>query len=73
MLGAADMAADLGAATAWQPLLFARGSLIAACALARVMPIDAPFFDIHDETGLKQEVADAVALGFTAKAAIHPA
>ena len=73
MLGAADMAADLGAATAWQPLVFARGRLIAACALAGVTPIDAPFFDLRDEAGLKQEVAAAVALGFAAKAAIHPA
>ena len=73
MLGAADMAADLGAATAWEPLAFARGRLIAACALAGVTPIDAPFFDIRNEAGLKQEVAAAVALGFAAKAAIHPA
>ena len=73
MLGAADMAADLGSATAWAPLAFARGRLIAACALAGVTPIDAPFFDLHDEVGLKHEVAAAVALGFAAKAAIHPA
>jgi (S)-citramalyl-CoA lyase len=73
MLGAADMAADLGAATAWEPLAFARGRLVAACALAGVVPIDAPFFDLRDEAGLKQEVAAAVALGFAAKAAIHPA
>jgi (S)-citramalyl-CoA lyase len=72
MLGAADMAADLGSATAWAPLAFARGRLIAACALAGVTPIDAPFFDLRDEAGLKQEVAAAVALGFAAKAAIHP-
>ena len=73
MLGAADMVADLGAATAWEPLAFARGRLIAACTLAGVTPIDAPFFDLHDAAGLKQEVAAAVALGFSAKAAIHPA
>src|SRR5277367_5134717 len=73
MLGAADMAADLGSATAWAPLAFARGRLIAACALAGVIPIDAPFFDLRDEVGLKHEVAAAVALGFAAKAAIHPA
>jgi (S)-citramalyl-CoA lyase len=73
MLGAADMAADLGSATAWAPLAFARGRLIAACALAGVTPIDAPFFNLRDEAGLKQEVAAAVALGFAAKAAIHPA
>ena len=73
MLGAADMAADLGSATAWAPLAFTRSRLIAACALAGVTPIDAPFFDLRDEAGLKQEVAAAVALGFAAKAAIHPA
>jgi (S)-citramalyl-CoA lyase len=73
MMGAADMAADLGAATAWEPLAYARSRLIAACALADVTPIDSPFFDIHNEDGLKQEVAAVVALGFAAKAAIHPA
>lgn len=74
MLGAADMAADLGATAAWEPLLaLASGRLIVACALSGVMPIDSPFFDLHDEPGLKQEVVDAAALGFSAKAAIHPA
>jgi (S)-citramalyl-CoA lyase len=73
MLGAADMAADLQAATAWGPLAFARGRLIAACAFAGVTPIDAPFFNVRDEAGLKQEVATAVEFGFAAKAAIHPA
>jgi (S)-citramalyl-CoA lyase len=73
MLGAADMAADLGAAAGWRPLVFARAGLVAACALADVTPIDSPFFDLHDEPGLKEEVAAAVALGFGAKAAIHPA
>jgi (S)-citramalyl-CoA lyase len=73
LFGAADMAADLGAAGAWQPLAHARSLLIAACALAGVTPIDSPFFALRDEAGLKQEVATAVALGFTAKAAIHPA
>ena len=72
MLGAADLAADLGAATAWPPLAFARGRLVAACALAGVTPIDAPFFDLHDEPGLKQEVAAAVTMGFPAKAASTP-
>jgi len=73
MLGAADMSADLGAATAWQPLAYARGRLIAVCALADILAIDSPFFELHDEAGLKQEVTAAVALGFGAKAAIHPA
>jgi (S)-citramalyl-CoA lyase len=37
------------------------------------LAIDSPFFELHDEAGLKQEVTAAVALGFSAKAAIHPA
>ena len=74
MLGAADMAADLGATIAWKPLLsLVSGRLITACAVAGVMPVDSPFFDLHDESGLKEEVACALALGFSAKAAIHPA
>jgi (S)-citramalyl-CoA lyase len=72
MLGAADMAADLGTKTAWEPLAFARSRLIAVCALAGITPIDAPFFDIRDEAGLKHEVSAAVAFGFAAKGAIHP-
>jgi (S)-citramalyl-CoA lyase len=72
MFGAADMAADLGAATAWEPLYGARSHLVAACAQGGVLAIDAPFFNVRDEVGLKQEVATAVALGFGAKAAIHP-
>ncbi len=72
MLGAADMAADLGAATAWPPLVHARSRIVLACALAGVTPIDSPFFDVHDADGLSQEVASAIAFGFPAKAAIHP-
>jgi (S)-citramalyl-CoA lyase len=72
MLGAADLAADLGAVAAWEPLAFARSRLVAASALHAVVPIDSPFFDIHDERGLREETGRAVALGFEAKAAIHP-
>jgi (S)-citramalyl-CoA lyase len=73
MFGAADMAADLSAEPSWAALSGPRGRVVAACALAGVLAIDAPFFNIHDEGGLKQETAAAVALGFRTKAAIHPA
>lgn len=72
LFGAADMAADLGTATAWEPLSHARAKLIAACAAAGVAAIDSPWFDVHDGAGLKAETARAVAFGFIAKAAIHP-
>ncbi len=72
LFGAADMAADLGAETAWEPLLYARSRLVVACERSGVLAIDTPFFDIHDSAGLKQEVTRSRALGFASKAAIHP-
>jgi (S)-citramalyl-CoA lyase len=72
LFGAADLSADLGAGTAWVPLAYARSRLIAACALAGVLAIDSPFFDVKDHEGLTQETSQAVDLGFAGKAAIHP-
>jgi (S)-citramalyl-CoA lyase len=72
LFGAADMSADLGAATAWASLAYTRSRLVAACALAGVVAIDSPFFDVKDNGGLTQETSQAVALGFAGKAAIHP-
>lgn len=70
--GAADLAADLGAEVAWEPLLSARSRVVNAAAVARVGVIDSPFFDLRAANGLTDEVQRAVRLGFTAKAAIHP-
>jgi (S)-citramalyl-CoA lyase len=72
MFGTADMAADLGADITWNSLLFARSRLIAAAALRGLLTIDAPFFAIKDIPRLVQETANAVALGFSGKCAIHP-
>jgi (S)-citramalyl-CoA lyase len=72
MFGTADMAADLGADLTWNSLLFARSRLIAAAALKGLLTIDAPFFAFKDVTRLVQETANAVALGFSGKCAIHP-
>jgi (S)-citramalyl-CoA lyase len=72
LFGAADMSADLGAGTAWAPLAYARSRLVAACALAGVLAIDSPFFDVKDHEGLAQETSQAIAQGFAGKAAIHP-
>jgi (S)-citramalyl-CoA lyase len=72
LFGAADMAADLGASTGWDALSHARGRVVAACALSGVLAIDTPFFDVHDGAGLESETIKSIALGFSAKAAIHP-
>ncbi|MFP5516535.1 MAG: aldolase/citrate lyase family protein [Alphaproteobacteria bacterium] len=70
--GAADLSADLGCATAWEPLLSARSRLVNAAALAGIEAVDSPFFALTDAAGLERETAAALALGFGAKAAIHP-
>jgi (S)-citramalyl-CoA lyase len=72
MFGTADMAADLGCDVSWNPLLYARSRLVAAAALKGLLAVDAPFFVIKDVNRLVQETANAVALGFTGKCAIHP-
>lgn len=72
IFGAADMAADLGAETAWEPLLWVRSSLIHAAASAGIAAFDSPYFDIADAEGLKQETKASVNLGFHGKCAIHP-
>jgi len=72
LFGAADMSADLGAATAWAPLAYARSRIVEACVLAGVLAIDSPFFDISDDVGLEHAARRAVAEGFAGKAAIHP-
>src|SRR6202453_196858 len=73
MLGAADMAAHPGATGALEPFALLRRPLLAARALAGAVSVDSPYFDLHDEPGLKREVNGAVTFGFSAKAAIHPA
>jgi (S)-citramalyl-CoA lyase len=72
VFGAADMAADLGAKTAWETLLFVRSRIVQVAASAGVVAVDSPFFDIADLEGLKRETKAAEDLGFHGKAAIHP-
>ena len=73
IFGAADMAADLGAETAWEPLLWVRSRIIEVAACAGIAAFDSPYFDIKDPAGLKQETKASASLGFHGKCAIHPA
>ena len=73
IFGAADMAADLGAETAWEPLLWVRSRIIQVAACAAIAAFDSPYFDIKDPAGLKQETKASAGLGFHGKCAIHPA
>src|SRR5271169_155951 len=72
LFGAADMAADLGAKTTWETLIFVRSRILQVAASAGVVVVDSPFFDIADFEGLKRETKAAEDLGFHGKAAIHP-
>lgn len=71
--GGADLAADLNAELAWEPMLFARSRIVQAAAAASIGAWDVPYLDIHDTDGLARETAAAKALGYVAKLAIHPA
>jgi len=73
MFGGADYSSDIGCAFTWEALLHARQQIVCAAALARVPAIDVPYLDIADAEGLLTETTRAAALGFSAKAAIHPA
>ena len=71
--GGGDLAADLHATLAWEPMLFARSRIVQAAATAGIAAWDVPFLDIHDIDGLKRETVAAKALGYVCKLAIHPA
>jgi (S)-citramalyl-CoA lyase len=73
VFGAADMAADLGADTAWEPLLWARSRTVQVAASAGIAALDSPYFDITDTAALANETKAAASLGFHGKCAIHPA
>ncbi|ASJ90995.1 CoA ester lyase [Porphyrobacter sp. CACIAM 03H1] len=73
MFGGGDFSGELGVELAWEPLLASRQQLLLACAEARKPAIDVPFIRLEDEAGLAEEAARARAIGFSAKAAIHPA
>uniref|UniRef100_UPI0022EA72AE aldolase/citrate lyase family protein n=1 Tax=Falsiroseomonas oryzae TaxID=2766473 RepID=UPI0022EA72AE len=70
--GGVDLAADLGCAFAWEPLLPHRAALVAAAARAGRAVVDVPFLALDDDAALAAETRRVQALGFTAKLAIHP-
>ncbi|WP_339693588.1 CoA ester lyase [uncultured Parasphingorhabdus sp.] len=72
MFGGGDFSAELGTKLEWEPLLAARGAFIMCCASAQIMAIDVPYIDMSNEDGLAEECTRAKAMGFHAKAAIHP-
>jgi citrate lyase beta subunit len=74
LLGGIDLTAELGAALEWDSLLYARSRIVLAAALAGgLATLDTPALDVGDLETLAREAQAAARLGFTGKAAIHPA
>jgi citrate lyase beta subunit len=72
-LGGVDLAAELGCALTWDALLYARGRLVHAAALAGgVGLLDVPDLDMEDVEGLEARTRAVADLGFTGKSAVHP-
>ena len=72
VLGGVDLAADLRAELAWEPLLYARSRLVQAAASAGIGLVDLPHLAFDDAADLAAVCRRVKALGFTGKLAIHP-
>jgi len=76
MLGAEDLALDLGLGTAREEeaaeLVFARSMVVYAAAAAHVESIDGVFPNLDDPEGLERDALQARRLGFTAKSTFNP-
>ena len=73
LFGGADFSAELGAnLNDWDAMLVARGTIVAACASAKIPAYDVPALDIEDHAGLKESTLKAKQLGFSGRACIHP-
>lgn len=70
--GGADLAVDLRAELAWEPMLWGRARVVQAAATAGIAAIDVPHVLLDDEAGLRADAQRAKAMGFSAKLAIHP-
>lgn len=74
MLGGVDLTAELGAALEWDALLYARSRVVHAAALGGgLATLDTPSLEVGDAEALRREARAVARLGFTGKAAIHPA
>jgi len=73
LFGGVDLASALRCTPDWQPLLYARQRLIHAAASTGLDVMDMPYLHIADKDGLLHEAQAAAHIGFTGKAAIHPA
>jgi len=71
-IGVADLSAELGSRMSWDAMFIHRASMVVACGLTGIMPIDSPYLNIRDETGLLKECKKVREIGYTGKLCIHP-
>lgn len=76
MLGAEDLALDLGLGTAREAeaaeLVFARSAVVYAAAAAHILSIDGVFPDLDNTGGMQRDAVAARRLGFTSKSTFNP-
>jgi len=72
ILGSADLAADLGIQLRRSNLDFYRSELAFAAKSIGIAAIDAPCFQIDNESALISECEAALRMGFDGKIAVHP-
>ena len=70
--GGADLAVELRAELAWEPMYAARARLVQAAAGAGIACVDVPHIVLEQEAELAADCARVRAMGFTGKLAIHP-
>ena len=73
LFGAIDFSAELGTTTEDAPLAYARGRVVHAGKRAGLDVMDAPELAFRDVDKITASAVHARVLGFTGKAAIHPA
>lgn len=73
MFGGFDFIVALRGRACWESFFQPRAQLAMVAAAAGIGCVDVPFLDFRDEAGLVAETDRVIALGCTAKAAIHPA
>jgi citrate lyase subunit beta-like protein len=74
IFGAEDYAASIGARRTKEgtEVLYARQSVVTACAANDLQAIDMVFIDFRDEAGLRVEAEQGAGFGFSGKQIIHP-
>ena len=73
--GAEDYTRDVGIrrTASGEEVQFPRSLVALAAHAAGVTPLDTPYVNFRDSTGLESDIAEAARLGYKGKFAIHPA